>query len=123
MFGRKDVHDHVAKIDENPGSIGVAFDAPHTVIVAAGAFDNRIGDCASLDLRSAAHDCKRIGQNGPAADVEHGKAFAFFVQRAFFNDVDQRDAETSGASISGGSTPKNLAAARVGGAAATPLRA
>ena len=34
LLGRKDVHDHVAQIDENPGSVGVAFDARDAVAVA-----------------------------------------------------------------------------------------
>ncbi len=83
------MHDHVSKIDENPGPVGVAFDTRDAVAVAPGCFDDGVGNCASLDLRPARDDRKRIGKNGSTAHVERNECFTLFVERAIANDLDQ----------------------------------
>lgn len=82
------MNDHVAEIDQNPRPVRVPFDPRHSVAVRANGFDDGVGYCASLNLRAAGDDRKRIGKNRSTADVQGGKGFTFFVERALAYDVD-----------------------------------
>jgi hypothetical protein len=81
------VHDYVTEVEENPRAIRVSFDAPDGIAVAPDGFDDGVGNGARLDLRTAADDRERIGQDRPPAHVKKSEGFAFFVERAIANDV------------------------------------
>ncbi len=59
------------------------------VAVAPDCFYDRVGDCASLDLRPTRDDRECIGKNGSTAHVERGECFTLFVESAIANDFDQ----------------------------------
>ena len=118
------MHDNVAEVDQNPATIGVPFDAGNFVAPIPYRFDDGVGDCARLNFRPAADDCKLIGQDRAAADIENGERLALFVERALAHDVDQlADALISVVRCAGMQAPKRLAAASAGGAGRFPLPA
>lgn len=82
------MHDYVSEVDEDPGTIGIAFDARDAVTVPLRGFDDRVGDRARLNLRASGDDRERVGQNRAGADVERRKGLAFFIERALAYEVD-----------------------------------
>jgi hypothetical protein len=82
------VHDNVAQVDQYPRAVGVALHSRKSVALAADGFDDGVGDRARLNLRPPRYDREGVGQDRSPADVDCGKGFAFFVERAIADDVD-----------------------------------
>jgi hypothetical protein len=61
----------------------------HLEPVLAGCVGDRIGDRAGLDFRAAGNDDERIGNDGPAVEVQDGDILAFLVFGGGADDVDE----------------------------------
>jgi len=101
LLGREDVDDRVSEIEQNPGAVSVALDSFDREPLSLAALHDGVGDGSRLNLRASGHDCKRVGENRAAADVDGDEIFALFLERGVADDVDQ---------FSDGSTPCALEA-------------
>ena len=79
----------VAEIDQDPAAVAIALGARDVEAVFARGVGDRIGDRARLDFRAAGDDDERVGDDGPAVEVEDGDIFAFFVFGCGADDVDE----------------------------------
>jgi hypothetical protein len=85
----EDVNDHVAEIDQDPGSIVVALDSLGGESVVLGVLDDAVGNGARLDFRPARYDGEGIGEDRSGAYVDGDKIVAFLFFGGDSNDVDQ----------------------------------
>ena len=83
------MNDHMAEVDQDPRAIGIAFHSRRLETLGSGALDDAIGDCASLNFRTARDDCKCVSKNRASAYVDGREIFALFLQGRVANDVDQ----------------------------------
>jgi hypothetical protein len=76
LIGRKNVHDHVAKVEQNPRAVGISLDAPDRQALSFTALDDRIGDGACLNFRTTGDQGKGVGKNRASGDVDGDKILA-----------------------------------------------
>jgi hypothetical protein len=88
LLRREDVDDRVAEIEQNPAAVRMALHPLDRVPLRFRALDDFVDDCAGLNLRTAGHDDKRIGEDRAAAYVDSNKIFALFLERGVAYDVD-----------------------------------
>jgi hypothetical protein len=79
LVGRENVRDDIAEIDQDPAAVGVALGTGDRKAVFPHCVGNRIGDRARLDFRAAGNDDERIGNDGPAIEVQDRDILALFV--------------------------------------------
>ena len=116
------MYDGVAEIDKDPAAFVIALDAADCPAVTLDCFDDGVGNCARLNLRTPGDENEGIGKNRSSRDVDGGEIFAFLVERGLARDLDYiADMETSSSTL--GAMPNVRAAAAVGGASGLPLAA
>ena len=81
-------HD-IAEIDQDPAAVGVSLRTGDLEAVLADRVGDRIGNRAGLDFRAAGNDDERIGNDGPAIEVQDGDILAFLVFGGGADDVDE----------------------------------
>jgi hypothetical protein len=68
-----------AEVDQDPAAVLIALGAGDREAVFPRCIGDRIGDRARLDFRAAGDDDERIGDDGPAVEVQDGDILAFLV--------------------------------------------
>jgi hypothetical protein len=83
------VGDDIAEVDQNPAAVGVALGTGDRKAILPHRIRDRIGDRAGLNFRAAGDDDERIGNDGPALEVQDGDILAFLVFGGGADDVDE----------------------------------
>ena len=79
LLGGEDVRHDGSGIDQDPAAVGVAFGTRDREAGRAGLRDDCVRDRARLDFRAAGDDDERIGNDGPAIEVQDRDILALFV--------------------------------------------
>lgn len=87
LFGCEDVHDHAARINQDPIAVTVAFGPGDMMAAFFDGFNNRIGDGTCLYFGASGDDHKSIRNNGSAFQIDDLKVFAFFIERRVAHDI------------------------------------
>ena len=120
LFGREDVNDRVAEVDENPAAVGVAFHA-RTLPPSRSTASTMESAIARVWIFERPVTTTNVSAKivRPLTSMR-GEIFGLFVERGIAHDVDQfADAEIS--STQGRHDAEVRAAASVGGASGLPL--
>jgi hypothetical protein len=83
------VRDDRTEIDQDPTAIGVPLRTRHPESVLAGGVRDGVGDRSRLNFRAPGDDDERIGNDGPAVQVEDRDVLSFFVFGGGADDVDE----------------------------------
>jgi hypothetical protein len=83
------VCDDRTQIDQDPAALSVPLRTRHREAVLARRIGNRVGDRPRLNFRAPGDDDERIGNDGPAVEVEDGDILAFLVFGGGADDVDE----------------------------------
>lgn len=82
------MYDHVSEVDQNPGAVGIAFDAADAVVCRFDFLDDCIRNGSRLDLRTSRDENEGVGEDGASADVDFGEVLTLLVEGGVADDVD-----------------------------------